>query len=95
MDKNTLLRNGDWVVRVLYIDGDRRLVIDCCKMTMPRWESAESLKYWDTCAEGDYHIHDAPTAEQLTTAERKVMRERYTLIAPMLPFVTRTRNGPQ
>ena len=37
MKKYDLLRSGDSIVRVLEIQSDRVLVIDCIKVTMPIW----------------------------------------------------------
>lgn len=90
MQKNDLYKCGNDLVRVLAIEGERVLVIDCVKATMPRWTSANSLKEWERCAEGDYHIPDVWNTRpmnELTPAEMKVMHERYTLIAPVLTFI--------
>ena len=90
MQKNDLLKCGDALVRVLVIEGERVLVIDCLRLSMPRWTSAESLKEWERCAEGEYPIPDAwrlRPQEEIMTEQRKLMHKRYTLIAPVLPFI--------
>ena len=90
MQKNDLLKCGDALVRVLAIDEDRVLIIDCIRLAMPRWAPANSLKGWDRCAEGEYPIPDAwrlRPEEEIMTEQRKLMHERYTLIAPVLPFI--------
>ena len=90
MQKNDLYKCGDGLVRVLAIDGDRVLLIDCVKPAMPRWASANSLKGWERCAEGEYPIPDAwrlKPQEEIMTEQRKLMHERFTLIAPVLPFI--------
>ena len=90
MQKNDLYKCGDDLVRVLAVDGERILIIDCVKPAMPRWASADSLKGWDRCAEGEYPIPDAwrlRPEEEIMTERRKLMHERYTLIAPVLPFI--------
>ena len=90
MQKNDLLKCGDALVRVLAIEGARILVIDCLRLSMPRWTSAESLKEWERCAEGEYPIPDAwrlRPQEEIMTEQRKLMHKRYTLIAPVLPFI--------
>ena len=90
MQKNDLLRCGDDLVRVLAVEGERIMIIDCISPAMPRWTSANSLKEWERCAEGDYHIPDAwrlHPEEEIMTEHRKLMHERYTLIAPVLPFI--------
>ena len=84
MQKNELLKKGDAVVRILGIEEDRCLIIDCVKPTMPRWVTIDELDGWEPCAEGDYHVFDV---DNMTAQQKKVMHERYTLIAPVLPFI--------
>lgn len=90
MQKNELYKCGDDLVRVLAVDGEQILIIDCVKPAMPRWVSTSSLKGWERCAEGEYPIPDAwrlKPQEEIMTEQRKLMHERYTLIAPVLPFI--------
>ena len=86
--KNQLLRHDDRIIRVLAIDTDV-LTIDCLKRTMPQWMPAEDLQEWEPCDEIDLPSLDAPICdmENMTPEQRKVMHERYTLIAPVLPFI--------
>jgi len=84
MQKNDLLKCENDLVRVLAIDGERVMIINCASPAMPRWTSADSLKGWERCDEGDYHI---PDVRDMTAQQNKVMHERYTLIAPVLPFI--------
>ena len=44
MQKNDLYKCGDDLLRVLAVDEERILIIDCVKPAMPRWVSANSLK---------------------------------------------------
>ena len=44
MKKYDLLQSGDSIIRVLEIQGDRVLVIDCIKRTMPRWMEKVDLE---------------------------------------------------
>ena len=59
MQKNDVLKSEDALVRVLAIDGEQVLIIDCVKPTMPRWINADNLKEWSLCAEGEYPIPEA------------------------------------
>ena len=45
MKKYDLLRSGDSIIRVLEIQDDSILMIDCIKHSMPVWVNYESLKY--------------------------------------------------
>ena len=84
MQKNELLKKGDAVIRILGIEEDRCLIINCVNPTMPRWVTFNELDGWEPCAEGDYHKSDVG---DMTAQQKKVMHERYTLIAPVLPFI--------
>ena len=90
MQKNDLLKNGGALLRVLAIDGERCMVIDCIKLTMPRWVSVDCLKDWEFCPEDDdcaSAVRNIKTSEELTPSELKTMHDRYSLVAPVLPFV--------
>lgn len=86
--KNQLLRHADRIIRVLTVDTSV-LAIDCLKRTMPQWMPAEDLQEWEPCDEIDLPSLDAPICdmENMTPEQRKLMHERYTLIAPVLPFI--------
>ena len=43
MKKYDLIRSGDSIIRVLDMQDDRVLVIDCIKHSMPVWVGVESL----------------------------------------------------
>ena len=90
MQKNDVFKCEDALVRVLAIDGKQILIIDCVKPAMPRWINADNLKEWSLCAEGEYPIPEAwklQPEENIMTEQRKLMHERFTLIAPVLPFI--------
>ena len=87
-NKNQLLRHDDRIIRVLTVDSGV-LTIDCLKRTMPQWMPIQELQDWVACDETALPSPDAPICdmEELTPEQRKVMHERYTLIAPVLPFI--------
>ena len=79
MQKNDLLKCDDALVRILAIEGERVLIIDCVNPAMPRWVSANSLKEWERCGEGEHQIPDAwrlKPQEEIMTEQRKLMHER-------------------
>ena len=55
MKKNELIKSGSGIYRILHIQNDNVLVIDCVKMTMPNWVKEESLGRRTVCAP-QYHI---------------------------------------
>ena len=86
--KNQLLRHDDRIIRVLTVDNGV-LAIDCLKRTMPQWLLAADLQEWEPCGETALPSPETPICdmEDLTPKQRKVMHERYTLIAPVIPFI--------
>ena len=86
--KNQLLQHNGKIIRVLASDNNV-LIIDCLKRTMPQWMPTEELQDWVSCDETALPLPETPVCnmEELTPEQRKVMHERYTLIAPILPFI--------
>jgi len=98
MKKYNLLRSGDRFLRVLEIRDDKILVIDCIKRTMPVWIKREALENYRECTiEELSEITGIPSVDVdgLDSEQRKIMYERYTIIAPILSFVgdDKTRSG--
>lgn len=90
MEKYDLLRLGDNIIRVLEVQENRVLVIDCIKRRMPVWVEAVSLETYLECS--DRALFEvtgiAPVGvDTLDAKQRKVMYERYTMIAPVLSFL--------
>ena len=48
-----LLKNENKIIRVLKSHGDKALVIDCIKRTMPKWVDGDSLSNYDDCGEDE------------------------------------------
>ena len=86
--KNQLLQHNGNIIRVLASDNNV-LIVDCLKRTMPQWIPTEALQDWVPCDETSLPLPESPicNTEELTPEQRKVMHERYTLIAPILPFI--------
>ena len=96
--KDMLCRYGETVLRVLEIKEESALVINCIKMTMPKWISISDLHNYVTITSEELlertgmYLSDT---DNLSMASKKVMHERYTMIAGILPFVgdKRTRSN--
>lgn len=84
MKKYDLLKSGDSIVRVLEIRQDKVLIIDCIKRTMPVWTETAVLEPYTKCSDGEFAAADI---DELSSDQRKIMQERYTIIAPILPFI--------
>ena len=91
MKKYDLLRNGDSIIRVLDIQSDRVLVIDCIKRTMPKWMETMELESYSECTDDELsEVTGIVMVDigSLGSDQRKVMYERYTMIAPILSFIS-------
>ena len=53
MKKYDLLRAGENIIRVLEVQGDRVLVIDCIKRKMPVWVDTVELESCSECTSGE------------------------------------------
>ena len=94
MKKYDLLRSGDSIIRVLEVQADRVLVIDCIKRTMPVWVEVVALDSYSECTIGELsEVTEVVLVgvDDLDAEQRKTMYERYTMIAPILPFLADDR----
>lgn len=90
MKKHDLLKNEKTIIRVLEVKENKVQVIDCIRRTMPVWTDACEIDFYMTCSEEELmDMTDIRTMDQdaLDMEQRKIMYDRYTLIAPILPFV--------
>ena len=83
-----LLKNENQIIRVLKSHGDKALVIDCIKRTMPKWVDGDSLSNYDDCGEDEmFERTDYPFGRELTQKEERIAQERFTMIAGVLPYI--------
>ena len=83
-----LLSNENGMIRVLQTQGDRSLVIDCIKRTMPRWIATDDLAAFAECSEADLYERTGLIQDrQLTQEEQRIAQEHFTMIAAVLPFI--------
>jgi putative transposase len=90
MKKHDLLQDGNKIIRVLEIQADRILMIDCIKRSMPVWVECSALDSFIGCTD---EVLNQPTnftaadIENLNADQKRTMYDRYTLIVPILPFI--------
>ena len=83
-----LLKNENKIIRVLKSQGEKALVIDCIKKTMPHWVDSDFLSNYDDCGEDEmYERTDYPFGRELTPKEERIAQERFTMIAGVLPYI--------
>lgn len=87
MQKNDLLRNETSIYRVLQVQNDTALMIDCVKRTMPKWCDCTG---YSPCSEDDLiavtNISPLPL-EALDADSWRYAYAHYNMIAGVLPFV--------
>lgn len=91
MKKNSLWKSREQIIRVLDVKNEKVFVIDCVKRAMPYWVIADSLSGYEECIESEMIQRTgavSPDIEKLDAESRRFIREHFTMIAPILPFVS-------
>lgn len=79
MQKNDILKTKDGIFRILKIDGDRVLAIDCQKRTMPKFYSFE---FFDRAEKVDSSlVMPHSDFDSLSPKERSIAQQRFSMIA--------------
>ena len=94
MKKYDLLRNDGSIIRVLEIQRDRVLIIDCIKRTMPVWMELVALEPYAEITSDELSKTTGVTladVDAMDADQRKIMYGRYTMIAPIVSFVSDDR----
>ncbi len=90
MEKNQLIKCKETIYRVLAVEDDAVLLIDCMKKTMPRWYGLDEIARYEVCSEGEL-LEDTGVVlekeEDLKPQQRCVAQQRFTIIAGILPFL--------
>lgn len=84
MKKNDLIKSYNNIFRILAIDADRVLAVDCIKKTMPKFYP---ISFFSNGEILDRIPTDFPDMEDLSSAARKIAQERYTMIASAVAVV--------
>ena len=84
MKKNDLIKTPGGLFRILSIEPDRVLAIDCIKKTMPKFYPSHFFAGGETL---DKLPCVYPETEDLSWAHRKIAQERYTMIAGAVSVV--------
>ncbi len=94
MKKHDLLKDGNNIIRVLEIQPDKILIIDCVKKTMAIWVKSSALDSFFVCTD-EVLIQTTnfviTVIDALDADQKRTMYDRYTLIAPILPFIADER----
>lgn len=83
-----LMKSNDRIIRILQEKEEKLLAIDCIKRTMPKWIDKSELQGYAECEEIElYEVTGVPMNRELSGDEQMVARERFTLIASVLPVI--------
>ena len=87
-----LLKNDNSIIRVLKETEEDVFFIDCVKHTMPKWASKSEVVGYVECTEEELFDKTGVSKDRvLNMEEQKIARERFTMIAPVLPFIDDTK----
>lgn len=94
MEKNQLLKYNGCIYRILAIEEDNVLMIDCLKKTMPNWYDMAEVSVYEDCTEEELLKVTGTVLleeEDLSSKARKTAHERFTVVAGILPFLADDR----
>ena len=90
MEKNQLIRKDGTIYRILEIDGNDILLIDCIRQKMPKWKRAEGLSGCEICSEAEMQKETGAGCldmDRLSAGYQQICHHRYTVISGVLPFL--------
>ena len=90
MHKNQLLSSNGVVYRVLDINDNKALVINCAKQTIPTWISSGELESFNEITQNDLlKINNVqlPAFECLSIQDKKIAQDKYASIGSILPLI--------
>lgn len=90
MEKNQLIKVYGTIYRVLAVDGEDILLIDCMKRTMPKWHEAGWADGYEECSEGELSEATGIVVldeQDMEPKARCTAHERFTVVAGILPFI--------
>lgn len=90
MEKNELIKWKGSIYRVLAIEEEDVMLIDCLKRTMPKWYEVDEISGYEVCADGELLSATGMVLEEeqdLTPKQKCVAHEKFTVVAGILPFL--------
>lgn len=90
MEKKELIKWNDSIYRVLAVQGEEVLLIDCIKRHMPKWWHMSEIGEYSNCSEEELLQTVGITledVENLDAEARSTAYQRYTIVASILPFL--------
>lgn len=94
MHKNELMKSGDKIFRILAVEKDEVLIIDCIHKSMPKWVEKNKVEDYEKCTEQELYATTGKIKNEydsLPPTSRRFVHEHFTLIAGILPFIGNSR----
>jgi len=90
MKKGMLLKreeeSGACLYRVLELEEERILVMDCVRKTMPVWKKINEFDSFEGIAENPI-MDSVAVLEDMNAEDRKIAYQRYNMVSAILPFL--------
>lgn len=90
MEKYQMIKGNGTIYRVLAVEEEEILLIDCMKKTMPKWHGLDEVNGYEACAEKELlEITETFLIEEqdMPPKTRQAVHKRFTVIAGILPFL--------
>lgn len=88
MEKNQLIKWDGIIYRILAVEEENVLLIDCIKKTMPKWYGLDEISEYEVCPEGELGKETGREEERdLKPREKSMAHQRFTVVAGILPFL--------
>lgn len=90
MEKKGLIKLSGGIYRVLAIQDEEVLLIDCLKRNMPKWWELADICGCDSCTEDELLTSAGVALEEMDKLDAEARRtayQRYTIVASVLPFI--------
>ncbi len=88
MEKNQLIKWDGIIYRILAVEEENVLLIDCIKKTMPKWYGLDEISEYEVCPEGELGEETGREEERdLKPREKSMAHQRFTVVAGILPFL--------
>lgn len=88
MEKNQLIKWDGVIYRVLAVEEDSILLIDCIKKTMPKWYELDEIRGHEICPEEELGEETGgEEGRDLKPKEKSMAHQRFTVVAGILPFL--------
>ena len=90
MEKNQLIKCQGIIYRVLAVEEDSILLIDCIKKSMPKWYEIGRIEGYEECTEEELLETtgmELVDEQELSQKARCTAHKRFTVVAGILPFL--------